>query len=250
MPSATTRHANPAAGGTTATLCSSTPSLSTSPFDLIKRRVARSDHWITAEKSGILSLAHYRTELSFHPACLVNVSPDLSYTVKVLGTAADIRHASASSPLLLESLENINKLMFIIEKARFCKGCHYEKYQELTKARVDGGYFKGKNNELVAMLEESWVPNRCIRTTVCPMFVADESDNVCVSCAAMDSSLRRALSRCNKRSESEPDIHTPFIHLSREQLICLLRNEVSKRRTSQKNTERLQAAQQRMAVPK
>ena len=68
--------------------------------------------------------------------------------------------------------------MLNVENARFCKGCLYEsiKIQEWIKARVDGGCFKGKNDDLEAMFEQPWVPNRCARTTVCPMFVASKGD--------------------------------------------------------------------------
>lgn len=151
------------------------------------------------------------------------------------------------TPASISNFDGVATLLRTVENASSCKGCSYEKYETLIESRPEGGTFTSRDGTMTAYLEESWAPDRCIRTTLCTQVVTSGSQ--CMHCRSFDNTLRSQLSKVNNRTE-ESRKYTALTYLSRDELLERTREQAAKIHNLQTQKHRLQEFRERMVFTK
>ena len=174
-----------------------------------------------------------------HAVRSIRILPNLSFSTFMYGIQVPLQLDVSDN--VVSSADHFSKLLHMLATASECSGCSYNKYEKVVETRPEGGIFRGSDGTVVANLEEAWVPQRCIRTVVCPHLIAAGSR--CAACKLFDGTLRKALSRL---SDTPVSPHTAFIHLSRDDLILRLRSEAKRFEELSRNFHRLQKMRDEM----
>ena len=181
--------------------------------------------WMDIESDSSLNFLFFGSDPG-HAVRSVRFREDLSFNISVMGSEVDI--PGSPFPSTLSSEENFLSILRAVAHATECSGCPYDKFEALIERRLDGGYSKA----WMALLLRGWksrgYPTAPIRTAVCPYFIV--SGRRCSPCTTFYGTLRKSLSRMSNASPV-PSIHTPFVRMTREDLIARLRSETKNFRT-------------------
>ena len=174
-----------------------------------------------------------------HATRSIIVHNHLAYEVYIFGKKV----VQEWQPCKINNIDDIKSVMAKVISARVCIGNSHAQNEELMKSRLDGETFHGKDGTVTAVLEESWVPGRCIRTSVCPIVV--EIDIQCGACSVFSATLRKARSRQSNRT-AEDRTTTAHAFLSRAELSGRLHDSQGQVRTMKRHISRLEERQERM----
>ena len=198
--------------------------------------------------SKVIALCfHSFGESSCHSVRSVVVDNTLHVTFRAFGKPDTFSDGGISETL--RSDDDVQSLLAAVGRASECSGCSHEKYQPLLATRIDGDTLYGEDSSVVAKLEETWVPNRCIRTVACEFYIRNGTR--CKECSLFDGTLRRSLSRAKESQlqENDPNTkYTPHAHLTRLQLLDRVKESNAKLSQLQRNYDCLRKKQAEMVT--
>lgn len=156
----------------------------------------------------------------------------------------------------INCIQDLNKLMATIQSLRICSGCSFEEYQTVVPPNnCDPVYFT-RNGEPAAFAESSPSQHhkKIIRSTNCLVFIpydeALSSTDICAACEHSKHYLRTLKSRLNSQGNEDKkngnSKFTRFDYLSKEELVCLLRERTVEMRHLQEKVKKLEKCRERM----
>ena len=119
----------------------------------MKAHVAGMKDWRSFQSENIFCLCYYSSR-SAYPLCTIDITQDLSYTMKSNGRVAGTSGIGLTMRDKFITIDDINTMVSAVESATICQGCDYTRYQQYVEQRLDGAVFRNGNGDVIATLED------------------------------------------------------------------------------------------------
>ncbi len=193
--------------------------------------------------SGVVQLCMFLPGHGEHAIRHVTVDVNKTWTASAHGRICDLAWADLPEKIMNE--DSLRKVMTTIEQAHLCNGCSLSKYAELLDK--ESGKFFGHDKELVAEVDNTYLPHRAIRTVCCTALLPNSDSmkvQICNACQMFDSTLRKGKSRLERREGTSR--YTPYITMSKEELVDVARASAAELRKTRQDVQRLLQHKQSM----